>query len=102
MDSQEPVIRDVAEGGVEYPGDLIAVKTLRGMPKDWLELIQAIALMSNHATNEISPFWCEHDTLHVCADENKFTNEEIRQLEAWGFYRDEVNGGFNSFKYGSA
>ena len=102
MDSQEPVIRDIAKGGVEYPGDMIAVKTLRGMPRAWLELIQAIALLAKHATDDISPFHCEHDVLSVMADPGKFTVDERQQLKEWGFFVSEEWDGFYSFRYGSA
>jgi hypothetical protein len=86
---------------VDSSEDLVAVKTLTGMPRGWLELIQAIALLSKHATDDTSPFLCEHDTLYVMADEGKFTNDEVEQLATWGFH-PSPEGGFYSFRYGSA
>jgi hypothetical protein len=68
----------------------------------WGDLVQAITLLSNHRTDEISPFHCEHDQLFVMADDTKFTADQLAQLEEWGFEVDTENGGFYSFRYGSA
>lgn len=67
----------------------------------WTELVQALALLAKHPSDDISPFYCTHDVLHVMADETRFTEEEIEQLEAWGFLVDR-EGGFSSTRYGSA
>lgn len=84
--------------------DLVAVKVEAGstVPLAWLELIQAIALLSKHQTNEIRPFQCSHDQLSVQSDWTKYSEAEIRQLDEWGFHVDHEYGGFYSFKYGSA
>lgn len=71
------------------------------MPPAWRNLIDALALLARGQCNDISPLNCTHDTLGVSADPEKFTPEEIAQLEAWGFHVDP-EGGFYSFRYGSA
>lgn len=71
------------------------------MPEAWRDLIAALSLLAKHPANNVSPFHCEHDTLHVCADDRAFTEVEIAQLDAWGFHVDN-DGGFSSFRYGSA
>lgn len=70
-------------------------------PRAWADLIEAVTLLAQHPANDISPFWCEHDQLHVCADDEAFAPEEIVRLEELGFNRD-TEGGFYSFRYGSA
>lgn len=67
----------------------------------WSNLLSALTLLSKHSFSNY-PTWCEHDVLHVNADDEAFTPEEITQLEQWGFHRDEEEGGFYSFRYGSA
>ena len=70
----------------------------------WTDLISAIHLLSKHATDEVSPFHCEHDTLTVLSDPAKYTEEEIAQLDEWGFHvgNDSDDDCFSSFRYGSA
>lgn len=89
-------------GNVDSAEDLVAVKAVQEMPREWLNLIQAIALMSKHATSDISPFQCSHDQLSVQSDWMKYTKAEILQLDEWGFHVDHEYGGFYSFRYGSA
>lgn len=72
------------------------------IPEAWSTLIAAITLLAKHPSNEGSPFHCEHDTLHVMADDELFTLEEIAQLDEWGFHVDGDTGGFYSFEYRSA
>lgn len=67
----------------------------------WSDLIAALTLLAR-AGNPVSPFHCEHDTLHIMADPADFTPEELAQLEAWSIHADEENGSFYSHYYGSA
>jgi hypothetical protein len=67
----------------------------------WDDLIKALTLLRKGATDTVSPLHCEHDTLWVLADPEKFTAEETEQLDAWGFFVDS-EGGFSSFRFGSA
>jgi hypothetical protein len=73
------------------------------MPPAWAELIKGLSLLAEGETNDISPLWCEHDTLHVCADPAKFTPEQLDLLADWGFLADtDGDPGFYSFRFGSA
>ena len=71
------------------------------LPPAWAELIEAIGILAKHPTSEVSPFNCTHDQLYVCADAEAFTRQERERLAELGFLRDD-DGGFYSFKYGSA
>lgn len=66
----------------------------------WAELPEALALLSKHKTGPY-PFCCEHDELFVMSDPEKYTPEELQQLDDWGFFVNS-DGGFSSFRYGSA
>lgn len=70
----------------------------------WTDLANAITLLTRGATDEVSPFHCEHDELTVNADPEHFSEAELAQLEEWGFHTnlDETPGHFYSFRYGSA
>jgi hypothetical protein len=48
------------------------------------------------------PFHCEHDTLTLCVDPRKFSGEQIKKMDDWGFWVDEETGDwFNSYRWGS-
>lgn len=67
----------------------------------WADLSRAIEMLSWHKTDIISPFHCEHDQLSVMSDATAYAPEELAELEELGFDVDE-DGGFYSFRYGSA
>jgi hypothetical protein len=71
------------------------------IPLAWAELVECLTVLAKGHTDDISPLWCEHDTLHVCADPEKFTPEELERLETLGFHVDDEDG-FYSFRFGSA
>jgi hypothetical protein len=71
------------------------------IPPAWADLIEGLTLLAQHPTDTISPLHCEHDTLHVMADAVAFTDEERDRLETLGFHAD-ADGGFHSFRFGSA
>jgi len=71
-------------------------------PPAWSDLIEGLTLLAQHPTDVISPLWSSHDTLHVLADEKAFTEEEINRLDTLGFNVDTSDGGFHSFRFGSA
>ena len=71
------------------------------MSQAWQDLIEAIELLSQHPTSSVSPFHCEHDELWVMADPEEFTAEELERLDHLGFFTDG-EGGFKSYRYGSA
>lgn len=66
----------------------------------WADLPQAIELLSKHKTGPY-PFHCEHDELFVMSNPAAYTAEELAELDALGFFVNE-DGGFSSFRYGSA
>jgi hypothetical protein len=71
-------------------------------PKAWTDLIEALTLLARGQSNDTSPFHCEHDILTVMADPANFTDEELAQLDQWGFLPDRSDFTFSSFRYGSA
>lgn len=72
------------------------------MPDAWNDLIQALTLLARGQSNDISPCHCEHDVLTVMADPANFTEEELTQLNRWGFLPDHCDQTFSSFRFGSA
>jgi len=72
------------------------------LPPSWSDLLEGLALLAQHPTDTISPFHCSHDTLHVLADDKAFTDVEIAKLEVLGFHVDSSDGGFYSYRFGSA
>lgn len=64
------------------------------------DLIEALQLIATRCKPEY-PTWCSHDELHVCADEDLYTPEEIAKLDELGFSVD-TDGGFKSYRFGSA
>lgn len=68
----------------------------------WSDLLCALALAAGRpGSNPTNPLWAEHDALHLCADPYDFTDAECDQLRIWGFVPDG-DGGFSSYRYGSA
>jgi hypothetical protein len=72
------------------------------LPAAWSDLIEGLNLLAQHPADDISPFHCSHDTLHVLADEAAFNTDEIARLDALGFNVDTSEGGFFSYRFGSA
>lgn len=68
------------------------------MPTAWADLITAITILAKHPSDNHSPFWCEHDTLHVLAHNDEFDAADIAELDRLGFHID-TDGGFYSFRY---
>lgn len=60
--------------------------TAESTPQAWADLLEALTLLARHQSNDISPFHCEHDTLTVMADPEKFTAEELARLDKLGFH----------------
>lgn len=78
-----------------------ALPHLRVKPDHWAELIQGLTILARHPEDMNNPTWCEHDALHVCADSEQFSTEEIAELDELGFHVDD-EGGFFSYRFGSA
>lgn len=65
------------------------------------DLIKALQILLKY-DNPDNPTWCEHDALHICIDEDAVSDEDKERLDALGVFVDDENGGFMSFKFGSA
>lgn len=66
----------------------------------WDDLVKAIEMLSWHKTGSF-PFHCEHDELFVMSNPQAYAPEELAQLDELGFFVNS-DGGFSSFRYGSA
>ena len=64
------------------------------------ELIKALQIMMKHGNNP-RPTLCEHDTLYVFPNSMDFTPDEFDRLEDYGFYVNDDEDGFYSYRYGS-
>lgn len=66
----------------------------------WVDLPRAIEILSKHRTRSF-PFHCERDELFVMSDPDKYSFEELTELDELGFFENDA-GGFSSFRFGSA
>lgn len=64
------------------------------------DLLQAIKIFLKYSDVE-HPTNCSHDVLWIDVDETVVSKEDIKTLDKLGFFIDEDNGGFMSFKFGS-
>jgi hypothetical protein len=64
-------------------------------------LIKALQIFLKYA-NPTFPTHCEHDVLYVNIDYESVSEEDRDILSDLGFYHDEENGNFKSYKFGSA
>jgi hypothetical protein len=48
------------------------------------------------------PTHCEHDEMMVCVDPETVSDEDKQELDSLGFFVDEDDNCFKSFRYGSA
>jgi hypothetical protein len=80
----------------------VSVNPSEGNP--WDDLFAALTLLRRSHPDTLRPFNCSHDTLWVDADVEDFTQEELAQLDSWGFFPEGEYGvgGFMSFRFGSA
>lgn len=66
------------------------------------DLIKALQILLKYG-NPKWPTWCEHDVLHICDIDNAdVTDADKAELERLGFEEDKTDGGFYSFRFGSA
>jgi len=100
-DAQGDVPRDPvpARPDVE-PLDVTGVRTVA--VGTVLFLLAGLALLATRQNNDISPLYCSHDTLTVCADPAAFTAAEIEWLEGIGFHANRSEETFYSYRFGSA
>lgn len=72
------------------------------MPTAWADLFEALFMLVEHQSDDVSPFNCSHDTLGVLSDASKFSEAELARLEELGFNVDGESSGFYSHRFGSA
>ena len=66
------------------------------------DLIKALQILLKYG-NPKWPTWCEHDVMHICdIDDEKVSDDDKAELDKLGFIVDESEGGFMSFRFGSA
>lgn len=67
------------------------------------DLIEALTILAKYMDPEERwPTYCGHDVLHVCHIEPEDVSEEdTKRLDELGFFPDEDEGGFMSFRFGS-
>jgi DNA-binding protein YbaB len=64
------------------------------------DLIKALQIFLKYG-NKKYPTSCEHDILYVGIDPSIVSDEDKKTLDELGFFVDDENDCFASFKYGS-
>lgn len=64
------------------------------------DLIKALLIFLKYG-NKQYPTSCEHDILYVDIDPSVVSDEDKKTLDEFGFFVDDENDCFASFKYGS-
>jgi hypothetical protein len=64
------------------------------------DLIEALTILRKYA-NPLYPTNCGHDVLGVDVDPSLVSQEDLRRLNALGFYPDDESAGFMSYRFGS-
>ena len=64
------------------------------------DLIKALQIFLKYG-NKNYPTFCEHDILYVDVDPSVVSDEDKKVLDKLGFFVDDENDCFASFKYGS-
>lgn len=65
------------------------------------DLIKALQIFLKYG-NEEFPTHCEHDILYVCGyNRHEMTEEDVNQLNGFGFIWDDDEEYFLSYRYGS-
>ncbi len=65
------------------------------------DLIEALRMLKTYE-NPQWPTHCEHDVLWVLVDPSLVSPSDIETLDKLGFFADEEDECFKSYKYGSA
>ncbi len=65
------------------------------------DLIEALHIFLKYGDIDY-PTHCEHDILWVCIDASKVSPDDRLTLDGLGFFVDESDNCFKSYKYGSA
>ena len=64
------------------------------------DLIKALQIILKYE-NKMYPTSCEHDVLYVDVDPSIVSEKDKKTLDELGFFVDDENDCFASFKYGS-
>jgi hypothetical protein len=64
------------------------------------DLIEALQILLKYG-NPRNPTHCEHDTLNVDINSEKVSEEDIKRLDELGFFIDEDDNTFSSYRFGS-
>lgn len=67
------------------------------------DLIEALTILLKYANEDRRPTNCSHDEFFVGAgiELENVTDEDISRLDELGFFWDEDNEGFYSYRFGS-
>lgn len=66
------------------------------------KLIEALQIFLKYGNPEY-PTHCEHDVMWICGiDCEKVSEEDKKKLDELGFFYDEYDDSFKSYRYGSA
>ena len=66
------------------------------------DLVTALLILLKYG-NPYYPTYCEHDCLWIVdIDPDKVSEEDKKELDALGFFVDESDHCFKSYRYGSA
>jgi hypothetical protein len=71
-------------------------------PEAWADLLEAIALLAKHPSDDTCPVNCFNGRLEVMADPDEFTGAELARLEELSFRAGKYDGTFCSYRFGSA
>ena len=64
------------------------------------DLIKALQILLKY-DNPTHPTHCEHDILNVDISADNVSEEDIKKLDDLGFFVDEEDNTFSSYKFGS-
>lgn len=65
------------------------------------DLIEALILFAKYDQPRY-PTHCEHDTLYVCIDPDLVSEKDKAKLDELGFFVDDTEECFTSYRFGSA
>ena len=68
------------------------------------DLVKALQIFLKYGDSR-RPCHCEHDILTICGEEytkDNISEEDVVELDRLGFFWDEEEDAFQSFKFGSA
>lgn len=74
-------------------GAVFYIKTMK-------DLIKALQILLKYG-NPKNPTNCKHDVLNVDISSDKVSNEDIKALDKLGFFIDDEDNTFSSFRFGS-